>query len=211
MKLHNFYELVLDYIFPPSCGICDKLGEGYLCNNCEKEIEKYLYLNNKKDKFHLYKYIGIIRKRLIQYKFNEKSYLADFFYESIIKNKKACEFLECYDIILPVPIHKKRKRQRGYNQSELIARKIAKKLDLEIYTNVLIKIKNTKPQSLLGVRERMKNAKGVYFVESVNKIKDKNVIILDDIYTTGATANECKKMMKKAGAKKVAIFTIAKD
>ena len=211
MNTHKFFEVVLDFVFPPSCGICEKIGEGYLCKSCEKELEKYLYSNNAKDKFHLYKYTGIIRKRLIQYKFNEKTYLKDFFYESIIKNKKACEFLQCYDIILPVPIHKKRKKQRGYNQSELIARKIAKKLDLEVYNNVLIKIKNTKPQSLMGVKERRKNAKGVYFVESVDKIKDKNVIILDDIYTTGTTANECIKMMKKAGAKKVAIFTIAKD
>lgn len=211
----NFYELLkmaLDFIFPPSCGICDELGEGYLCKKCEEELKIYLYQGNMlENKFHLYKYTGIIRKKLIQYKFNEKSYLADFFCECIIKDKKACEFLKDYDIIIPVPIHKKRKKQRGYNQSELIARKIAKKLDLNIYSDVLIKTKNTKPQSLMGLGERRKNVKGVYFVENKEKIRNKNVLVLDDIYTTGATANECMQILKTSGAKKVGIITIARD
>ena len=207
----NFLNVILDYIFPPTCTICNKFGQAYLCKECEKELEKYLYNNKEKDVFHLFVYKEIIREKMIQFKFNDKSYMYHMFCEIFVKNKKACEFLKSYDIIIPVPIHKKRKHQRGYNQSELIARELASKLGVTIYTDILKKTKNTKPQSLLDAKDRKKNTQGVYIVENSEKIKNKNVVILDDIYTTGATVNECKKMIKLAGAKNVGILTIAKD
>lgn len=210
----NLLDIALDFIFPPACGICGKIGKGYICDRCYKEIEIYLYHNSeikRNNIFYLLQYKDIIRKKMIDYKFNHKPYLHQMFYEILIKNKKACEFLKNYDIIIPVPIHKKKWKTRGYNQSELIARKIAKNFHIPIDTKILLKTKNTPMQSSLGKEDRIKNVQSAYKVENQEKIKDKNVLLVDDIYTTGATVKECKRMLQLTGAKKVGIMIIAKD
>lgn len=207
----KFIDNFLDFLFPKACGICGKLGEGYICISCYKEVEKYLYCYQENSKFYLLKYEDLIRKKMIDYKFNDKSYLHKMFCEILVKNKNACEFLKSYDIIIPVPIHKKKRKLRGYNQSELIARDLSDFFDIPMDTKILIKKVNTPMQSSLGKFDRIKNVQNVYKVEHMEKIQRKNILILDDIYTTGATVNECKKLLRLAGAKKVGVIIIAKD
>lgn len=208
----NFFDYALEIIFPPKCGICGKIGEGYICNNCYNMfVINKIYKNYNRERFHMLKYEGIIRDKLIEYKFNDKPHLYRMFYEILIKDKNACDFLKGYDIIIPVPIHKKRKSLRGYNQSELIAKKLSDRFKMPMYIDVLKKQINTIPQSSLGKKARKSNAQNVYKVDNMQKIKNKNVVIVDDIYTTGATANECIKVLKDAGAYRVGIITIAKD
>ena len=183
-----------------------------ICNNCYNMfVINKIYKSYNRERFHMLKYEGIIRDKLIEYKFNDKPYLYRMFYEILIKDKNACDFLKGYDIIIPVPIHKKRKSLRGYNQSELIAKKLSDEFKMPMYIDVLKKQINTIPQSSLGKKARKSNAQNVYKVDNMQKIKNKNVVILDDIYTTGATANECIKVLKDAGAYRVGIITIAKD
>ena len=133
------------------------------------------------------------------------------FCDIIINDKSACEFIKSYDIIIPVPIHKKRKKSRGYNQCELIVQKIADKSNIIVEKDVLVKIKNNISQSTLRREERLSNLYNVYIVKNQQKILNKSVLIFDDIYTTGTTSNECRKVLEQSGAKKVGIFTIAKD
>lgn len=217
-----FLEKALEYIFLPVCGICGKLGEGYLCKECEKSIKEYyieqkVFVKDIRSKYkmcktmHLLKYEGLVRKLLIDYKFNDKSYLYKTFCEIIKNDKKTLDFIKSYDIIIPVPIHKKRMKTRGYNQSELIARELAKICGNKMYTDVLIKIKNNKAQSTLNKEERENNAKNVYKLCKLEKINNKKVLILDDIYTTGATVKECALELSKANVKEIGIFTVAKD
>ena len=207
----KIFSKLLEYIFFFCCGICKKIGEGYLCDKCGKELRKYRIDLIENEKFYIFKYKDIIRKKLIEYKFNDKPYLFRMFCEIILEDKKTCEFLKSYDIIIPVPVHRKRKRLRGYNQSELIAKELAKKLKLKVYTDVLVKINNNKVQSKLNKEERMKNVKNVYKIINKEKIKNKNIIILDDIYTTGATINECIKELEKTDANKIGVLILAKD
>ena len=217
----QFLEKILEYIFLPTCGGCGKLGEGYLCRKCEKELKKYEVIEesinnnilNKEriDKMYIFKYTELVRNLILQYKFNDKAYLYRTFCEFIVKNKKVFDFIKSYDIIIPVPIHKARMRERGYNQSELIAKELAKKLELKVYTDVLIKIKNNKMQSTLSSKEREINTKNVYKLVNLEKIYNKRVLIFDDIYTTGATINSCIEEVKKANVKKIGILTLAKD
>jgi len=210
-KKMKLIDNILNLLFPPTCGICEKVGEGYICKNCYKKITEYLYCYQENSKFYLLKYQDIIRKKMIDYKFNDKSYLHHMFCEIFVKNKIACEFLKSYDIIIPVPMYKKKVKARGYNQSELIARQLAKYFKIPINTKVLIKQKNTPMQSSLGKKDRIKNVQNVYKIEHMEKIENKNVLLVDDIYTTGATVTECKKMLQLAGTKKVGIIIIAKD
>ena len=154
----------------------------------------------------------MIKNRLINFKFHEKIYIYKAFVNFMLKNKKVCNFLKNYDIIIPVPIHYNRKVTRGYNQSALLAKEIAKKITkIEYANNVLLKKINNKPQSTKNKKERNNNVLGVYFVKNESKIWNKKVLLVDDIYTTGSTVNECARMLKIKGAKEVAVFTIAKD
>ena len=208
------FEKALNLFFPIKCGVCGKIGLP-ICNKCEEIIKKHeINLTNKElfntnieiKKIFIYKYDDIIRDLLINYKFNNYSYLADTFAYLIKNNKKMFGILKSYDIIIPVPLHKKRLLERGYNQTELIA----KKLGIKVETNCLIKIKNIKPQSTKNAEERKKDIKNTYILKNEEKIKGKKVLLFDDIYTTGSTANECIKTIIKA-TNKIGFLSIAKD
>lgn len=209
----------LDLIFPPICGFCGEIQTKYICNRCEKivdsiSINKIDTYNDKYFSKHLYifKYEDIIREKIINYKFENKVYLYRTFSEAIIRNKQNRDFIKQYDILIPVPIHKERKKQRGYNQSELITRIIADEVgSIKLQVNVLKKDKNIVAQSTLNKVKREENIKEVYKIVNSEKIKNKKVLILDDIYTTGSTVNECSKVLKEEGCKDVGVITIAKD
>lgn len=208
-------DFLLNLIYPNVCGFCGKINENSLCEECEKEAEKYIKYNeslecNKSFEKHIYlaHYDGKIREQILSYKFFDKPYMYKTFAKLILKNEKIYGIIKSYDIIVAVPIHKKRKNERGYNQSELIAKEIAKNVEGLKYEKVLKKVKNNERQSLLSKAERMKNVKGVYEIQESKIIKDKKVILFDDIYTTGSTAEECTKVLKLNQAKEVIVLTI---
>lgn len=195
--------------------MCEKISKAYLCSKCKLKLKRILKLNTitYKDKYfdshtYLFKYEEGIRDKLLKYKFRDHSYLYKFFSEIVINN---CNLKRNYDIILPVPIHKKRKQKRGYNQSELIAKEIAKNINIEYSNKVLIKVVNTVPQSTLNQTQRMNNVLGIYKVINSQMIDKKRILLIDDIFTTGSTVNECAKVLKQNGAQSVNILTIAKD
>lgn len=215
----NFLDCVLNFIFPPVCGICLKTSKKYICEECMelikfKSLNKIDTYNNKNFKEHLYilKYEGIIRQRILDYKFKEKSYLHRSFSEMILNSKENIEFIKKYDVLIPVPIHKYRMKIRGYNQSELIAKDLVYQIrNIKLQNRVLIKTKNIVAQSSLNKKQREYNIEDAYEIKNVEKIVNKKVLLLDDIYTTGSTVNECAKVLKESGCKEVGIVTIAKD
>ncbi|MCI9245761.1 MAG: ComF family protein [Clostridia bacterium] len=218
----NLLETVLDFIFPPVCGFCGKMGEGNLCAKCRKNIIHSNGYFNQLDfyqgkdtfideHFYLFSYSELIREKILQYKFDDRAYLANTIYEFFMNNEKLYGFLKKYDIMIPIPISSSRKRERGYNQSEILARKISKMAGIPIETQVLKKQKNNQPQSSLNKQQRRENVKNVYKVQNELKIQDKKILLFDDIYTTGSTANECARILKIANCQMVGILTIAKD
>ncbi len=212
----HIIESIVNLVYPTTCGICGKIYKEEICPRCMQKISKIMknkieYKNNLKH-IYLFKYKGIIREKIIDYKFNNKAYLYKTFAKIILKNKKICGILKSYDIIIPVPISKKRKIKRGYNQTELIAKYIANNVEnLQCEVNIVKKQKEIVPQSTLTRQERIKNVEGAYMVQEKSKIADKKIIIFDDVYTTGSTTTECQKILKQAGAKVVDVLTIAKD
>lgn len=220
MIIKNFYDKILDLIYPPVCGICGKLNQNYLCKKCQKVLEnqsKFVidenqdFNQNFNKHLYIFKYEGIIRRMILNYKFNEKSYLYITFVNFLLKNEKFFKILKSYDTIIPVPISSERKNERGYNQSELLAKELAKKLNIECVKNCLIKNKNIIEQSKLNKEERQKNIQGVYILKNKEKLINKKLLLIDDIFTTGSTVNECCKILKQANPRKIDIFTIAKD
>lgn len=210
-----FLEIILNYVYPNLCGICGKRinYNSFTCEICtsilkyykERKINSY---NEKIDYLlNLYEYKGIIKKQLCQFKFNNQKHIGKFF--SKVLTKRILDLNLLFDIIIPVPISKKRYKERGYNQSKILANEIAKTLKRKCFSNILIKCKNNNKQSRLKIDERKENVLGVYKVRNSKNLRNKIVVLIDDIYTTGATINECARVLKLAGAKKIIVATIA--
>ena len=141
-KIH-WWDNLEELIFPPVCGICGKLNENYLCNKCNFELQKEAFFQidnyitetgfkrkNFEEHIYFFQYQGLIREQIINYKFNEESYkykfISNFILNNfILKDSKVFQIINDYDIIIPVPVSKKRFKQRGYNQAVLIAKQIA--------------------------------------------------------------------------------------
>lgn len=208
--------MLREYFYPNVCGFCGKLiDSGFICVNCMKEIPyegfSYIPFNQSfcfDELYCNYSYEGIIRSKILDYKFKHKKYLSKTFAEGMIYRFKKIK--PNFDLIVPVPVHRTRKMERGYNQSELIAKILAKEVGIECNAKVLKKIKRNLKQSKLNKEQRISNVKNIFEIRRSNEIKGKTVLLIDDIYTTGATANECSRVLKKAGATKVIVYTVAK-
>ncbi len=213
----NILEKFLDVIFPPVCGFCGRICQDYFCGSCKEKFEnKFIYkVDNYKDKYfneHIYvaEYEDV-RKQILSYKFNGKSYMYKTFAKIILKSQKICDILKSCDIIVPVPVHKKRRKERGYDQSVLISKEISNNLINLEYAYALKKIKNNTRQSLLNKNERVFNVKNAYEIQNCERIKNKRVILFDDIFTTGNTLNECSRILKQSGAKYIIVLSLAKQ
>ena len=228
MRQKSSVPKILNLIYPPMCGICGKFNDDFLCPKCQKILEneavfgidKYEKIKIEKnlqerkyfnEHLYIFEYEGIIRRIILKYKFEDKAYLYKTFVNFLLKNKNFFEFIKKYDTIIPVPISRKRRALRGYNQSELIVKEIANFTNLKEESNCLFKIKNVIEQSKLNKEERQKNIQGVYELRNKEKLYKNKILLVDDIYTTGSTVNECSKVLRGAKPKQIGIFTIAKD
>ena len=228
MRQKSSVPKILNLIYPPICGICGKFNDNFLCPKCQKILEneavfgidKYEKIKIEKnlqerkyfnEHLYIFEYEGIIRRIILKYKFQDKAYLYKTFVNFLLKNKNFFEFIKKYDTIIPVPISRKRRALRGYNQSKLIVKEIANFTNLKEESDCLFKIKNVIEQSKLNKEERQKNIQGVYELRNKEKLYKNKILLVDDIYTTGSTVNECSKVLRGAKPKQIGIFTIAKD
>ena len=214
-------EGIINLIYPQTCSICGKINTKPLCNKCNNKLKKEYcfktdyYTENKNFIEHSYffRYKDIIREQILALKFKEKPYVYETIAYFLKKSKKSFENLKKYDIIIIVPISKQRYKERGYNQSQLIAKKISQILKIPINNKILYKNKNTVQQSTLNREQRIQNAAGVYQAINCQKIVDKKILLIDDIYTTGSTVDECAKELVNNGItrEQIGVLTIAKD
>ena len=154
-------------------------------------------------------YAGAAASLVLNLKFHRKKYLAAPM--ARLMTDKLLEEELVADLVLPVPLHPNRKKQRGYNQSELLGAEIAKALCLPLDLTSVLRVKDTAASSSLqgGRQEREENMKDAFAVADAEAIKGKTVLVVDDVLTTGTTANELAKVLKKAGAKRVLVLTFA--
>lgn len=192
-----------------SCPLCGRITEEYgLCEECIKLINKdphyYYDIDGLDDLIVASTYSGLMRRLIIDFKFKGKLSYGEIISE--IMTEKILEKKLKDQVISFVPMHKKKERERGYNQSEILARKIAKYLDLDCI-DVFQKVVDTKFQVGLEKLEREDNLKDAFVVKS----SPEEIIIVDDVITTGATIAELTKMAKKAGIKKVTALIAATE
>lgn len=212
------FEFVLNFLFPPACSVCGKMDPNWLCPNCQRRVERLekscvVEMENKKYEklLYLFRYESLVRKLILRYKFSNKAYLNHFFANRIAENEENRKLLKQYDMIIPVPMHKKKMQKRGYNQTELVANELEKSLGIPARKDILSKVVNTTTQSKLGGKARQSNIQHAFFIQNDIEVEDKKIILLDDIYTTGATSEECSRVLKEAGASAILVLVLAKD
>lgn len=212
MKLYHF---LMELLFPPKCVLCRKLlknGETDLCRECRSDAPEY---PNRKIKLPfldsfaaVWYYEGNVRSSLLRYKFhNARVYSLS--YGRILAMKLLREYPDGFDVLTWVPVSRLRRLRRGYDQVELLAKAVGAELGLAPVPT-LYKIRNNRPQSRMkDPAARKANVLGAYRVLETADVKGKRVLLLDDILTTGATAGECARMLRMAGAKEVHCAAVA--
>ena len=214
MNISPVFSIIKNFIFPKRCPYCNKLIKvsEYACNSC---IDKFpfTYIDGfTKGGFicvSSFPYEDIFKNAILNIKFKSKTAYAPQVAVTMVRDINDCYKDKNFDFITSVPLHKKRYRKRGFNQSRLLAENISKQLKTP-YIEALVKVKNNKPQHTIKGKERMSNVKNAYKVIDKAIIKDKNILIIDDIITTGYTLGECCKVLDKGGAKDVICATFCR-
>jgi len=209
----RFIDEVLDLIFPKRCSICGSILSETERAMCEKCVESARACTKHEAGYSATVYDGVIKDAITKFKFKGKrefsSPLSNILI-NFIENLPAEGSFHAVDVVVPVPLFHERQKERGYNQSELLAARVAQHLKLPLDGNVLVRARKTKPQFDLKREERFKNVRDAFIVPKTEEIAGRNVLLVDDILTTGATTAECSKALKQAGAKNVVVLTLAR-
>jgi len=225
----RLYHDLLDLLFPPRCVGCDRLGvwlcercaqclpflDGPVCVQCGRPLteigvcpicrKKSLRLDSIRSTF---LFEGVVRDAVYALKYRGAysvtaplvGRMADYWRRHHLKG----------DILVPVPLHPKRERKRGYNQSILLAQELGHQLGLPVTSQLLCRVRNTVSQTKLNQQERRVNVQDAFALTKSVKLTGTRLVLIDDIATTGATLDACAKVLLEAGAEAVCAFTLAR-
>jgi len=223
---------IIDYInklvFPPKCIFCSELLEYKekleICTKCIGKVplikDNSVFLKSFMHGvdaeavwfdgiFCTCEYKGIVKEAIIRYKYFGKYSYYRAFANLTAQRLKAVKNMDEFDMVISVPLHKRKERTRGYNQSLLISRALGKITGIPDKSRLLARIRHTDTQSLLHRNERYINVKDAFTVTDENEVEGKSILLVDDVLTTGYTLNECSKVLKKAGARQVYAVVVA--
>ncbi|MBU4353430.1 ComF family protein [Candidatus Parcubacteria bacterium] len=213
--IHTF----LNFLFPQKCvgcGIKNNPPSDGLCDECLAKIDysggaprPYIFAASAYNDAYIKKTIWLLKYRGAR---GAAESLAKLIYERAGEARLpiGSRASKSNWIIIPIPLSKKRLRERGFNQSELIGKHLSARMSVRMETNVLYKKFHTETQvSVKDKNERLKNLKGSFGVKNPDMIRGANIILIDDVCTTGATISEARKVLREAGAKKVIAFVVA--
>ena len=194
---------------PPFCHCCGRhLDKNNVAKNmCPSCIKTKVHFDRA---FSPCAYLGTIKELIHAFKYQNKDYLGETL------SKLMIDFINEYnlpvnfiDLILPVPLHSARMRQREYNQAQILSRHIAAKFNKPVLDGVLIRHRNTKTQTDLNIHQRLNNVAGSFSLRNKERIKNKDILLVDDVMTTGSTVSEAAYTLKSAGARLVFVLTLA--
>jgi len=186
------------------CPVCGEIISSGKCEKCEI-TEFYFDLARS-----LYHFDPLLQKLIHEFKYNEMTVIAK------LLAKEAAVYLDRYkpfdsiDYLVPIPLHRVKKRMRGFNQAELLTRNLAPFIDCEHTPKMIVRNRFTTTQTKLNRSERRQNVDNAFKVNKKYNVKGKCILIMDDVFTTGATTNSISKMLKESGAEKVYVLTIAR-
>lgn len=231
---------LLDLIYPLTCQVCkiklDFRNITGLCESCWKKIQKnsppfcskcgkslpgpsqdsLICGECLKKKFYFHRawsvclYEGVVKECIHLFKYSRRLCLLRPFSQLMIEFVRDYLDHNRYDFLVPVPLHKVKLREREFNQSLLLAQSVSRAFNLPLSTNNLRRIRTTPSQTQLNLQQRLTNIKGSFGVKDGPRLKDKRFLLVDDVFTTGSTVDECSKVLLKAGAKRVEVLTLAR-
>lgn len=233
--LQQSIETAITFLYPSQCKVCEEhlslYAEPYICPSCWKDIEyinppwcEFCGLPNEESlcdacsshppRFGKLRTIAAYEKTLQQaihlFKFEKRTSLRKALIQLLVDNIPDDLNLKDYDYVLPIPIHKKRLRERGFNQTLLLAEGLTNATGLKVLKDSLVRNKNTSPQSSLNKEARQTNILGAFGIRNADYIRSKHILILDDVYTTGATVREVVKILWDADPKEIDVLTLAR-
>lgn len=237
--VRQFFTALLDVILPPACHICNSFipdaGKLHICPACHDRLPLVssplcslcgIPFSGAGDDHHCgacithpphfdsarahFLYEGPIRELIHAFKYSRNTQLR--YPLALLALEGTGEVLagHHFDLIVPVPLHHSRLRQRGFNQAVLLGRVLARHLSLPMLPDALARTRATEPQIELSAAERRANVKGAFSAKRPDRITGKRILLLDDVMTTGSTMDECARELKKAGAEAVIAVTIAR-
>jgi ComF family protein len=224
----SIFQSFIDLIFPRICAGCQQplqLNEELLCTDCRFDLPKtnsHLEVDKKLvNKFagkvkleHSLAYLkfvkgGKVQRIMHEIKYKDNQELGEMLGRMYGSELREIGFSTQFDVILPVPLHKKRLIIRGYNQSDCLAKGLAESLGIEWRDDVLKRGIETETQVAKSRLERYENMQDVFYVENFEGLEDKRIVVLDDTLTTGATLESCVLALNDAGAKNVSVIAMA--
>lgn len=237
-KITPAFKILLSFLYPRHCPICDKVlpSSSFLCERCRNKLplikEPFCYQCGKpvaspeqelcydcrtfpksfKKGLALFLYNEITRPSMTAFKYQNKRILSDFFIQEILSAHRCA--LDSWNIqgIIPVPVHKHKRKARGYNQAEILAKQLAFHLNLPCYTDLLIRILDTTPQKNFTPQARLNNLTNAFSInekyDSENLSSLGRILLIDDIYTTGATMEICTRILLSAGVPEVCVYSV---
>lgn len=226
-------NLFLDILYPRRCPVCHEITVPFgkkICNVCRKKLKpisgprcfccsKPLSMSEQEycrdcmkirhfnQGLGIFSYSSLLQDSLFKLKYGKRQEYGTFYGEFAAYYSRDKIEKWKIDFIIPIPLHHRRMEKRGYNQAAVIATALGKKLKLPVEDKILKRRKNTKPQKELNHHERQENMKNAFIVRK--KLNGGNILLVDDIYTTGSTIEEAAKVLKKAGAAKIFFLTVA--
>jgi len=230
---------LLDFVFPPHCHVCRSFipgsGRLHICDSCREQIRPIAQPHcticaipflgaganhpcgdciSTPPSFDIARsaliYDGPARELIHGFKYDYKTHLRRPLAFLTAETLSGFVSEQKPDILLPVPLHVRRLRSRGFNQAVLIGELLASEWRIPMERRVLQRIRWTEPQINLAASQRKDNVKGAFAVTDAGAVKDRSVLLLDDVYTTGSTVEECSRILKKNGAEKVVVVTVAR-
>ena len=213
----KLFDYILDLIYPPKCVFCGTvIDKSDICEECEKTLpftkgdsiyQKFPFVDKCISPLY---YKDYVRRAVLRFKFAGCSCYSRRL--GGIMSECAENNLDCgsIDMVSCIPLSRKRMHDRGYNQAELLAKEISKKVGVE-YLPTLKKIRhNTAQSTIKDSKQRAANVIGAYRVIDAEEVKGKYILLVDDVVTTGSTVSECARILKKSGAKAVYCVTLAR-
>ncbi|MDQ5983988.1 MAG: hypothetical protein RUMPE_01017 [Eubacteriales bacterium SKADARSKE-1] len=209
---------ILSFIFPTRCQYCKKVIPfgTLICNECLEKVKPQKHITNimmesgkELTVVSPFIYEQEVKRAICDFKFNGKVEFSGHLAKSMAWVANDGYNLKDFDFVTAVPLSTKSKKVRGYNQAEILARSVAKDFSMQ-YIETLNKVKENKKQHTLSKKERQENVKGAYTGLEAKTVSGKQILLCDDIVTTGSTLSECAKVLYLSGAKVVCCLTAAK-
>jgi competence protein ComFC len=236
----NYLNATLSFFFPEVCQICEvaraSSSEGYVCSDCWKQVrfikppycercglpfegeittgfectncrEMELHFSSARSAVAAR---GVVLEAIHRYKYQRALWFEPFLLDLLIREAGPGLGWSKWDCLVPVPLHPAKKREREFNQADRLARQLGRCLGIPVRSDLLTRVLPTRTQTLLTREQRAANMRRAFTMRKCEKLNAERIVLIDDVFTTGATTNSCARVLRAAGAAEVCVWTVAR-